>query len=480
MLSISLISPPIDVLPYPPWGLYLIANTLKVKDKNVSIKLFDINLLKWEKERIPWDDIEGDVIGVSLNFSIHHNKYINFLKRLRNKFPNSIICVGGTHATCIAKYLSKQKCIDHIFYGNGEELIIQFIISLLQKEPINKVIKKDISSTDLFYYCKKDIKYINLLLNHDLKRYDKHHIKYPAIIYKGLPSRHIFFQRSCPFNCKYCIETLASSPRSYLPKIEDTIFELIFRNRFSNINTAYFLDPTFNSNKELTDNLMNNIINLRKSTIWGCKARIELLNNEIIEKLSISGCRFIEVGIEAFDEKTTRYIGKSAFKEDMKYKLDKLTKKGISIQMNCILGFPNDNYKLIMKRIIYAHKLMREFNILPCFWIFCPYPGSQIWNDIGMKSEYIDWEILSMNPVLSKGKIRNHFAYLPKSISKKEMSDLVYYAWKMPSIEIKNWFNNNELLAAALTQGNQSFDNFIKNLFYKEIGDFINSCFFII
>lgn len=467
-----------STLPYPPFNLLYLASAASATD--IEIKLFDFNMTHWMGKPLPWNEIEADIIGVSANFSLHHTKYISFLRQLRRRFPSTLIIVGGVHATGIPSLFSSSRYCDYVVVGNGEILINNIKKILKKNQEIPKILNVNYTAKNSFRLSFHHDNYFKYLEKLNIAQYDNFYLKYPSILYKGLPSRQVFFNRKCPFSCTHCVETLTSSRITYDINIEHTIEDIAIRNKESETPHCYFLDPTLNSNRNSIIHLCNSINSKFPHLIWGCKARIELLDKELIRVMARAGCRFVEVGLEAFDENALDDIGKPHIGNSFFSNLDLLSAHDISIQCNFMLGLPRDTPSVLESRVEFAHRMIDSYNLLPCFWLFCPFPGSELWNQMKLDGKDINWDNISTAPVLKYGKIRNEYAYLPQEVSNYQMSRILQYAWNMPKKPIEKWFKNNYLFQIVAKEYKISVESLLRFMFPKRIGDFIHSKFFIV
>jgi anaerobic magnesium-protoporphyrin IX monomethyl ester cyclase len=102
------------------------------------------------------------------------------------------------------------------------------------------------------------------------------------------------------------------------------------------------------------------------------------LDEEIVQKLSLSGLSGITLGIESFDEKILHSIGKKISVESNKNALSLLSKYGIISIGHIILGHINDTRDSIEKTIQYA--IDSEMNFAQ-FYCAVPYPGTSLHKD---------------------------------------------------------------------------------------------------
>ena len=128
----------INAVPVPPIGLAYIAGHLK--SKGIEVKLIDstgLNLNNFYSAHRPYMRIEGletqeviklipkgtQIIGISAMFSQEWVFNRAFIKAIKKSFPESIVVIGGEHATSLSEYCLRD-CpeIDLVVLGEGEEV----------------------------------------------------------------------------------------------------------------------------------------------------------------------------------------------------------------------------------------------------------------------------------------------------------------------------------------------------------------------
>ena len=67
----------------------------------------------------------------------------------------------------------------------------------------------------------------------------------------------------------------------------------------------------------------------RHKLIWGCQARADAITPTIAEMLARSGCRYIDLGVESFDDGSLGYIKKGMTCDRSGQEIRKLAGGGI-------------------------------------------------------------------------------------------------------------------------------------------------------
>ena len=88
-----------------------------------------------------------DIIACSINFTTSHPFMLEAIKYLKSIWPNSIIIVGGNHATNATTKLLQFSFIDYVGRGEAEVGFTEFVNAVSEKKDIR--IKGIYSKNDL-------------------------------------------------------------------------------------------------------------------------------------------------------------------------------------------------------------------------------------------------------------------------------------------------------------------------------------------
>jgi radical SAM superfamily enzyme YgiQ (UPF0313 family) len=199
---------------------------------------------------------------------------------------------------------------------------------------------------------------------HLLKAPDKYFN--PKLI--GRPTTTTFTNRQCPYRCSYCVPSAymfareiegrrASSgidkgrivdfSKSHKPmtryRSPENIFEEFKSLKEKGYKSVAIMDDNFLAgvkNPDLKKRILK-ICELIKplGMEWGCLARAdELQDEEILKAMKESGCRYVDIGIESFDQKVLDYVKKDLKVGDNFNAIVMLQRAGIEPKVNILLG----------------------------------------------------------------------------------------------------------------------------------------------
>lgn len=205
---------------------------------------------------------------------------------------------------------------------------------------------------------------------------------------KLAPYTTMFTSRNCPYRCIYCVPSSMTFARELdyradhhrKPPIgfrstENVAqeIEMLARQGYKAIG---FVDDNFIWNEERTAAICDT---LRKYNIkWGCQARVDAITEPIAKMLSESGCHFVDLGMESFDDEILKFVKKGITSEQIYRAVDLLKRYKVPVKLNILIGTsPLETKKTLRNTLRKAMKLNVDqvmFNIVS------PFPGTEFYN----------------------------------------------------------------------------------------------------
>jgi len=351
---------------------------------------------------------------------------------LRSVKHNSIVIVGGVHATIAYKDCLDQDVIDYAFVGEADRGIIEFIESLEKDE--------DPTKTPGLAYKKENGEYVNNKVGArvclddlpcpDWGLFDERHLfrPYEGKIYKGS-----FYSQSrgCPMQCKYCVDPTESAitggPIGYfrVQRPEITIRHLTELKEKYGATWYKFSDDTFLLPK--IDHLKELSSGFQKLGIkFACSVMINTITEEKVAIAKEMGCVSMSIGIEAGNPKVRENLNRKYSDEKLFKGIGWMHKYGIKVASFNIIGCPGETRENVFETI----ELNRKLKVESCnVYIMFPYPGTpiQIESKIPIRdkdgklhkvSEAKNLGLSEMGPDELEGleKTFNTYLILPKSL----------------------------------------------------------------
>jgi len=166
-----------------------------------------------------------------------------------------------------------------------------------------------------------------------------------------LPFTTMIASRGCSFGCYYCVpnsldfareiefkrETgMSGKPPVRLRSAENVIHEFAWLAKLG-FKSISFIDNQFVWGVDRTIKICDGIAAF--DVEWSCLARADmLLDKSMIMAMGRAGCKYIDIGIESFDQRILDYIGKGCKVDAVYAAVDNLRSAGIEIEFNILLA----------------------------------------------------------------------------------------------------------------------------------------------
>jgi anaerobic magnesium-protoporphyrin IX monomethyl ester cyclase len=467
-MRVALTIPVVPAIPVPEIGIASLAG--RVRARHV-VRVFDANAFA-ATEGLFWRELlefAPQVIGVSAPYSVHRAAYRDFVSDLRRHFPGTFLLVGGNHATNQPAELLGPKCADGVVIGEGEETLSAILAAIdggkdWRAEPGLAVVENGclkatprrppIEELDSLPFPAFDLL--------PMRFYERAERRYPAMLYRGRLASWILRERGCPYGCTYCASATVFGKKVRWHGLEYLQRLIAQRRAEYALDHVYFLDDVFTFDRSRTVAFCRSLIDHQDDLVWGCQTRVDRVDAELLALMKESGCALVEYGVETLDEELLKTIRKGASAAQTVSAIEETAKKGISMQLNFMLGLAGQSASSSRDSIEFGRMALRDLNALPCYWSNALLPGTHL-HRIAGGSLPLDGTASSMSPE-------------PRGVAN---DDQVRDAWTQNAEHVDTWFRGNRLLLAALRHYDLDVGEYLSRLFPSGIGNFHESHFFI-
>ncbi len=221
---------------------------------------------------------------------------------------------------------------------------------------------------------------------------DKYKNKYFYPKLRTRPVTLVLASRNCPYRCTYCVPCSLSfaveleykkyfgkKPPVRLRSAQNIIaeFKLLKEQGYKAVE---FLDDNFVWGEARTREICRGIKNT--GIIWGCQSRADLLTEPLVKEMAVANCRYVDIGVESFDQKILDDVKKDIKVEDSIRSIKLLKKYGIDAKINIIFGASRFETKETIEKTI---NMATKLNVSQVMYSVCaPWPGTETY-DIAKK-----------------------------------------------------------------------------------------------
>ena len=338
-------------------------------------------------QHLSYDDF--DVLFVSLMFSHDWPMSKSIIQIIKKIYPNVLLVCGGEHISACPEF-SMKDCpeIDVCVLGEGEETSIDLLKTIEQKKSFTNVKGIVFRSAEGIVRNPNRAR-INKLENiswptwnlFPLENYLSNSLGYGVNPGRSMP---MLISRGCPYQCTFC-----SSPQMWTTKwqarnVDLVIEEMQFYIDKYKAQNFDFYDLTTIVRKDWIVNFCQKIIKKNWNITWQMPAgtRSEALDDETLGLMFLSGQRHISYAPESGSVLTLQKIKKKIKIDRMKKSIRSARKKGMSIKLNMIVGFPHETHREIFQTLSFV-KDAAVMGVDDVYLAaFAPYPGSELFDQL--------------------------------------------------------------------------------------------------
>ena len=406
----------------PPLGLLYIAACVEQQ------AMHEVEILDCQVGGIGYGDIEKnirnkqpEIVGITaMTFTLID--VIKTAKIVKKISTDILVVLGGPHVYIYPNETINIPEIDFLVLGEGEETFIDLIDNIKNSERLKNIPGLVFKEND------KTINtgFRNFITNLDRIPFPARHLtpykKYSSLLAKRSPITTMFTSRGCPYKCLFCnrphlgTKFRARSAENVVNEMQECVN--------LGINEFLLYDDTFNINRQRVFDICDEILRRKLNIGWDIRARIDRMDQKMIEKLKEAHCERIHYGVEAGTDKILKVLRKGITLEQVE-RIFKITKKvGISTLAYFMIGSPTETKYDIFETIKLAKKLNPDFVHIT---IATPFPATDMYKkgleEGNIKNDF--WKEFAVDPT---GYF--HPRYWEGELTTEELNDLLKLAYK--------------------------------------------------
>jgi len=408
---------------YAPIGTLYIIQALEnagieVEFKNYLEEYPKLDSPKSIRTLVTFLESSGDNLFISCN-SATLPYVIKACDKLKDRNNSLRIILGGLGPTGVAKeILETFACIDIVVLGEGEIATTKLVQNNF----------KNLSEIDGIFYRNKNNQ---VKINPRAKRINDLDSLIPAY-HKINPHAYSIFgvvsSRGCPCKCTYCGEEYFWGNGIVKRSPENIVQEIQYLHEEYGQNKFEFVDDTFVLDKKRVIEFCNLVQQKNLKVEWNFNGLINLMDDDIFQSVSESGCYEIFYGVESASDSILKALNKNYCIEQA----DRVIQKSlqyVDVVLSFIWGFPFETKEDVKQTLQYITQIKKT---KAKFWLFplTPVPKSPVYeqykNQLAFYRETIDEDIEKdiLDIILKHPEVFPGYYYF-KSSSFLEISEIV-------------------------------------------------------
>jgi radical SAM superfamily enzyme YgiQ (UPF0313 family) len=380
-----------------PIGLGYLANAIDPRRFDVTVQ--DCALDDLHPDGVAFREalsaIRPDIVGISC-WSLNVPVIEKTIRAVKSLYPQSVLCLGGPHATARGEALILDQDVDYVFHGEAEIGFRQLVEAIqdCNGRPADAVLARipGLIYRDAGRQVKKNsrlclpdldtlgaIDYRRLRLN----EYHKQGYSYGAKLNKEQKlSAPIITTRGCPYTCTFCMGPLAAGRKVRRHSIEQITGAVNLLYHQYGVRYISIVDDNFTMHVRWAEDVCNAIIalglpDLTMGTPNGI--RMEQMTESLAAAMARAGWKEVLIAPESGSPRTLLEMRKQLDLSIVPGVVDLFHRVGIEVSAFFIIGYPSET----MEDIAMTERFIFENRFDFCgISIFQPLPGTSIFQTL--------------------------------------------------------------------------------------------------
>lgn len=343
------------------------------------VKVQDEKNAIWREVVLTLATIRPKIVGISSKVVDIPSTFM-LAEIVKRVLPDTTVIVGGPSAITCSDYLMRNKAIDFLVLGEGEETAGELVQAILtgtvgaQRASIRGIGYRGVDSTLVMNEQRPLIENLDNIPFPDRntmfmvdKQGRKKYIR---------ECKDLLTSRGCPYPCTFCCAYKAWGTRkARFRSIANIMEELEFLCREYNQKDFVFWDDLFTADRKRVVALCEEILRRKLDISWLCLSRINTIDEELLNVMKAAGCRELQIGIESGNDRILKLIQKGITRKMIFDKVPILRSAGIPWRIFLIIGFPTETREEMNDTLRLIDEIRPTHVDLS---LFCPYPGTEL------------------------------------------------------------------------------------------------------
>jgi radical SAM superfamily enzyme YgiQ (UPF0313 family) len=381
---------------YPPHGLMYLASCLRQKRPGHELRLYDMMALRAR----PADadamirSFGPDLVAIhAMSFQASCMHAVAALVKAAN--PRAVVAVGGPHASAAPESVLRDKNVDVIGLGEGEETFAEIVERVEAGASLAGI------AGTAAVHDHKIVRGPERAFSEDLDR-----IPFPAwdlvdlkqyftdvmLTQNDITFRRevstIFTSRACPFRCIFCHNMFGKKFRAR--SVENVLAEMEELCRLG-IRELHVIDDCFNFNTERAVAILEGIrergLDLKLAFPNGIRG--DRLPDQLLAVMKKAGVYKINIGIESGSPRVQKVIKKGLSLDAIRDGIARAASRGIFTHGFFMMGFPDETEEDLRATIDFA--CSSDLHTAG-FALLSPFPGTEVYRMAAAAGKKVEFD----------------------------------------------------------------------------------------
>jgi radical SAM superfamily enzyme YgiQ (UPF0313 family) len=358
----------------PPLGLAYIGAVLEENDVKVTIldaPALDMDFQGYQRELA---NKHVDLLGVQTTTPTI-KQALAVGKITKELHPECTVTMGGYHATFMPEQVLENDFVDVVVRNEGEYATLELVDAIENDKPLRNIDGINYRDGDRIVETPKRRPIEDL----DALPFPARHLL-PMSEYMLFGRKQVLAtmicSRGCPMGCSFCASSAMHGRRVRFRSPENAAAEMEQVVDDFKVRMVGFMDDTFTLFPKWVDSFCKGIISRGIDVVWGCTARVDRFNKELLSQMWKAGCRTLLFGVESGNQKILDNVQKGTKVGQAKRAFKTAKDIGMHTIASMTLGMPGESKTTIDETIGFAKRVNPDYAL---FSLATPYPGTKFY-----------------------------------------------------------------------------------------------------
>lgn len=290
--------------------------------------------------------------------------------------PDCAVTLGGYHATFTADQLLRENdFVDVIVRNEGEHATLELADAFENDKPLRNIDGINYRDGSRLVETPKRRPIEDL----DALPFPARHLL-PMDEYMLFGRKQVLAtmicSRGCPMGCSFCASSAMHGRRVRFRSPENAVNEMEQVVDDYKVKMVGFMDDTFTLFPKWVSSFCKGIISRGIDVVWGCTARVDRFNKELLSHMWKAGCRTLLFGVESGNQKILDNVQKGTKVGQAKRAFKTAREIGMHTIASMTLGMPGENRVTADETIGFAKQVNPDYAL---FSLATPYPGTKFY-----------------------------------------------------------------------------------------------------
>lgn len=248
--------------------------------------------------------------------------------------------------------------------------------------------------------------------------------------------------RGCPYSCRFCSDKTLWRGKVRRRSVGNVIEELKQLKTKYKIQFIYFSDGTFTYDKKYLYDFCNKIIDEKIHLFWGCTARYDTIDEDMLKLMKSAGCCTLYFGLESGSPRILEAMDKKMSVETMIAKSEIAYRSGLVSMTAVLLGLPGESADDIQQTLDVMRRLKTNIWDVNCY---VPLPGTPMYDEMELEEKRaLSWTNISY---------KSYDNCFSKNISSEDLKRLLAEACAISEECLQRYKRNKQLILLKLLAG---------------------------